>query len=340
MPANLTHRYLNAEKAYRKASTLIEELECLNLMLRELPKHKGTDKLQAELKRKISRAKLALEKSSMASARSNLKIPRQGAGQVVIIGAPNSGKSQLMASLTGANSEVASYPYTTRSHLPGLMPWEDLFVQIIDTPPALSGVLSQDTLEIIRAADLVLILGDLGSDEGAEELLKILSEIQGGKTRLGCQSSIDRDQVGVTTTHTLLVWNKDDLLEANDRLDFFQETFKVADQALQRLITSISLFTISAATGHGVVGLTNGIIQVLDVVRVYTKHPLQKDPDYEKPYAVKRGTCLIEVAKLIHQDLARDFRSARVWGTQVHDGTTVKGDYVVHDKDIVEILTH
>ena len=91
MPANLTQQYKKAEAAYRQASSPEEELTCLQEMLRELPKHKGTDKLQAELKQKISRAKLDVQKGGSGTKRAALRIPRQGAGRVVLIGGPNSG---------------------------------------------------------------------------------------------------------------------------------------------------------------------------------------------------------------------------------------------------------
>ena len=115
MPANLTPQYLKAEQAYRRASSPEEELECLQVMLRELPKHKGTDKLNAELKQKISKAKKELQQGKSTGRRTGgLRLPRQGAGRAVIIGAPNTGKSQLLASLTRATPEIAPYPFCTR----------------------------------------------------------------------------------------------------------------------------------------------------------------------------------------------------------------------------------
>jgi len=75
----------------------------------------------------------------------------------------------------------------------------------------------------------------------------------------------------------------------------------------------------------------------MDVVRVYTKLPSEKEPDMDRPFTVRRGSTLLEMAGQVHKDYAEGLRHARVWGSAVHDGTVVKGDYVLHDKDVVEL---
>jgi ribosome-interacting GTPase 1 len=330
MPANLTPQYHKAEQAYRQATTPEEELECLQVMLREIPKHKGTDKLQADLKHKIAETKKLCEKHASAGRKSSQpKIPRQGAGRVVIIGGPNAGKSSLLKALTRATPEVAPFPFTTREAQPGMMPWEDVQVQLIDTPPITADLYDPNTMGLIRGADLVLLLVDLGEDNGIDDLQAVLARIGETKTRLANETMLDEEDVGVSYTKTLLVPNKIDLPEAADRLALLHEFCPL----------NFAEYPISAEHGQNLEDLRNTIYQSLDVVRVYTKSPTKKDPDYDKPYTVKRGQTLLDVAELVHRDFAENLKYARVWGTAIHPGSQVKGDYVLHDKDVVELHT-
>src|SRR6478672_3989874 len=159
MPANLTPQYKKAEEQYRRAQTPEEELRCLELMLREMPKHKGTDKLQAELKAKISKARQESEQAKKTGKKGHHgpHIQRQGAGRAIILGGANVGKSQLLARLTRATPEIAPYPFTTREPQPGMMPWEDIMVQLIDTPPITADVSDSNLLGLIRGSDLALL---------------------------------------------------------------------------------------------------------------------------------------------------------------------------------------
>lgn len=329
MPANLTAQYHKAEEQYRQAQTPEEELRGLELMLREIPKHKGTDKLQAELKHKISRAKEEVETSKKSGGKkgAGIKIPRQGAGRVVIIGGPNSGKSQLLASLTRATPEIAPYPFTTREVQPGMMAWEDISVQLLDTPPITVDVFDTNLLGIIRGSDLVLLMVDLGDDDGIDQLQQVLDRLNATKTRLARESSLDEEDIGLSFTQAILVLNKIDLPDAVDRLALLREFVTVDLPELQ----------ISAQEKTGLPELVETIIQKLDIVRVYTKLPNKKEADYDRPFTLRRGGTLLDVAEMVHRDIAENFKYARVWGTGVIGGSQLKGDYVVHDKDVVEI---
>jgi ribosome-interacting GTPase 1 len=330
MATNLTPQYHKAEEEYRRATTTEEELKWLEVMLREMPKHKASEKLQSDLKQKISKAKKELEaerKHGGGGKGHSVKIPRQGAGTVVILGGPNAGKSQFLASVTRATPEVAPYPFTTRTPLPGMMPWEDVMVQLIDTPPITNDFFEPYMQGLIRGADLALLLVDLGADEGIEQCQELLDKLNTTKTRLAKASTLDEEDVGLSFTKTFLVPNKIDLPDAAMRLELLHELCPL----------DFTEHVISALHGTGLEALKEATYKSLDVIRVYTKLPTHKTADMEKPFTLRRGSTLHDVAMLVHKDVAEQLKYARIWGTGVHDGSTIKADHVLNDKDIVEM---
>ncbi len=330
MATNLTPQYHKAEEEYRRAATTEEELHWLEIMYREMPKHKASEKLQSELKQKISRTRKELDAERRAGKKgTSVRVPRQGAGTAVVIGPPNSGKSQLVAALTRAKPEIAPYPFTTRAPLPGMMQWEDVMVQLVDTPPITRDYLEPYLQGLIRGADLAVLLVDLASDDGIEQLQELLDRLNGTKTRLGVTTHLDENDLGVSYTRTLLAPNKIDAPGAADRLELLHELCPL----------EFPEHVISAAHGTGLEPLRDAIYQSLDVVRVYTKLPTHKEADFDRPFTIHRGHTLLDVAELVHKDFAVNLKFAKIWGTGVHDGTVVKGDHVMHDKDVVELHT-
>ncbi|HBT78526.1 MAG TPA: GTP-binding protein [Planctomycetaceae bacterium] len=331
MPANLTQQYKKAEDNYRRAQTPEEELKWLQIMLAEMPKHKGTDHLQAKLKTQISDTKKEIESQRSGAKKSgggrSFKIPRQGAGTAVIIGGPNAGKSRLLTSLTRATPEVAPYPFTTQQPQPGMMQWEDVFVQLIDTPPITPDFLEPYILGYVRAAELVLLMVDLASDDGIEQVQDVVNRLNATKTRLSTESTLDEEDVGLSFTRTFLIANKIDAEGASERLELLHELCPLPYEE----------FRISAEDVATLEPLRNAVYEAMEVIRVYTKAPSKKEADMDRPFTPKRGSTLVELAEMIHKDYARSLKYGRVWGAAVHDGTPMKGDYVLNDKDIVEI---
>lgn len=331
MPANLTQQYKKAEEQYRRAETPEDELKWLQIMLAEMPKHKGTDHLQAKLKTEISETKKEIELqrsgSKKGGASRSFRIPRQGAGTAVIIGGPNAGKSQLLAALTRAAPEVAPYPFTTKQPQPGMMTWQDVFVQLVDTPPITADYLEPYIAGLLRSADLALLMIDLGSDDGIEQCKDVLDKLSATKTRLAAESSLDEEDVGLAFTKTFFLANKIDEPEAEERLALFREMTPLLFRE----------FRISANKPDTLEDLRNAVYESLDVVRIYTKDPKKKEADRDNPFTLSRGDSLLDLAALIHKDYAENLKFGKVWGSAVHDGTVVKGDYILNDRDVIEV---
>jgi ribosome-interacting GTPase 1 len=328
MAVNLTPQYLEAEAEYKRAQTAEERLECLKRMWTLVPKHKASEKLQAELKTKLSetREEVVREKKSPKKTGVSYKIPRQGAGQVVLVGGPNAGKSRLLTRLTRATPEVAPYPFTTREPHAGMMDWEDVRVQLIDTPPITADYLEGYLSSMVRSADACLLVVDLGDDDGPLAAQAVVERLAQVKTILVGQAPADSDDPTLHHAKTLLVANKLDLPDAADRLELLRELFG------QRF----PILALDAESGNGLEVLRTEIYRLLNVIRVYTKKP-GKPADMASPYTCPIGSTLLQMAELVHRDFADKLKSARIWGRGVFDGQTVTRDHVLHDKDVVEL---
>jgi uncharacterized protein len=329
MPANLTPQYQKAEEAYRRAQTPQESVECLEKMLQLIPKHKGTEKLQAELKTRLKEAKAELqaEKSAPKKGRS-YKFPRQGAGQVVIVGGPNAGKSRLLAELTNAQPEVAPYPFTTREPLPGMMPWEDVTVQLIDTPPISESHIEPYINSLVRTADLALLCLDGSSDDAPDETAEAISQLKARKTLLSAETGFDEDDYSIVRVKTLLIVTRGDDPGCDDRLEYFRE---MAGSNFETLRVELD-------REESREQIRNRIYENLNVIRVYTKRP-GKAPDYDSPFTIPQDGTVEDLAVHIHRELAESLKFARVWGENVHDGQSVGREHVLSDKDLVELHT-
>lgn len=328
MPANLSPEYKKAEQAYRAAREPRERLELLKGMLRSIPKHKGTEHLQADIKSRIKQLTDELAGPRKGAARtSQFSVRREGAAQVCLVGPPNSGKSTLHAALTGSHSEVGPFPYTTRTALPGMLPFEDIAFQLVDLPPVSREHMEPGLIGVLQGADAAWLVVDLSDPACTEQVVAIREELARRKIVLEeSWPAPGGDDVFQVRLPTLLVANKSDL-------DPDPEEVKVLEELLQIRYPALA---VSAASGQGLGELARFLFESLGVVRVYTKVP-GKPADRQRPFTVRRGDRVLDVARLVHQDVAATLKYARLWGSGEFEGQQVGPEHPVADGDVLEL---
>ncbi|MCK5558027.1 MAG: 50S ribosome-binding GTPase [Candidatus Hydrogenedentes bacterium] len=327
MPANLTPEYITAEKLYREAKEPEEKLRCLQEMLRVIPKHKGTDHMQGDLKRRISQLKERIDARRTAGKRKRPSyiLRKEGAGQVALVGPPNAGKSQLLAALTEATPDVAPYPFTTLKPVPGMMRYENVSVQLVELPAISDEHIEKWVFECVRAADAVLVVIDLAAADPDVQLERTLKMLEDARVMLyGDSGEPVSSSFIYKTCRGHIVANKLDVDGAQDALELLPELVNI----------DLPVLAVSARTGAGLDELRHAAFELLDVMRIYTK-PAGKRADMETPYTIKTGSTVLEFAAAVHKDFAEGFKSARVWGSSKFGGQAVSGDYVLHDGDVV-----
>jgi ribosome-interacting GTPase 1 len=324
MPANLPPQYFEAEKSFREAKSPAEKIAALEEMLAIMPKHKGTDHLRAELRSRIAKLSQQLSKKSGAQ-RSSMVIEREGAAQVAVTGLTNSGKSQLVASITNASPAVAEYPLTTHSATPGMMEFEDIKIQLIDTPPLSPQAIQWWLPPIIRRADALLVMVDL-SYEPLSQMEDIKSQLEKMRIVIGDADTKSEEDVVFWNKKALIIGNKLDLDREGKNYQVLLDGYK----------GRLPVVAISAKEGNGLAELKLKIYQTLDIIRVYTKTPGQK-ADLTDPIVLPRGSTLTDAAASVHKDFAAKLKYARIWGSGKHDGIMVRRDHILEDGDVIEL---
>jgi ribosome-interacting GTPase 1 len=325
LPANLTQQYKKAEERFKAAATDEEKLAALEEMLREIPKHKGTEHLQADLKKRRSKLRAAIEGGGKKSGGTKhvdiFHVPASGAGQVVLVGMPNAGKSAILAALTHAHVHVAEYPFTTDKPVPGMAKFEDVPIQLVDVPPITSDYAAPGLVNTYRSADLLAIVIDL-SGQVLEQMEVCVAYLDSHKL---IYEEGDEDSVRLGRP-TFVIATKSDIAP-DGTLDTLKELTERAFDYVE----------ISAETGAGLNALMRRIYEMLDVVRVYAKKPHQ-DADMTDPFTLKRGSDVHDLAYLVHRELAEKLKSARAWNSPIiHDGQNITREHILSDKEIIEL---
>jgi ribosome-interacting GTPase 1 len=328
MPTNLPPDAQEAERRYREAETAEDKIAYLEEYISLIPKHKGTDHLRADLRRKLSKLKSSSQaKKGSGKQASPYHIDREGAGQVVVAGTTNVGKSSLVAALTNADPEVSEVPYTTWEPTPGMMDVGDVPVQLIDTPPLSQEYVDPEFMNLARRADLILLVIDLQGFplQELEDAMSIL-----GKHRIVPLHRQDQYDLSLrlTVKPFVVVVNKLD----DESLD---EDWEVLCELIEG---EWPLVPVSALTGRNLDQLKQAVFERLGVIRVYSKPP-GKEPNFSAPFVMKEGGTVEEFAGKVHKDFLDQLKAARVWGSGAFEGQMVSRDYVLHDGDVVELRT-
>lgn len=323
MPANLTPDYLKAEKVYRSAASDSEKLVALEEMLRTIPKHKGTEHMRADLKKRLSKLRTAAESGHKKGGAKHVDIfhvPKSGAGQVALIGLPNCGKSSILEALTKAKVHVADFPFATDKPFPGMMKYEDVKIELVDMPPITADFAAPGQVGTYRGCDLIGIVIDLSTDV-LEQMEVILEYLDSHRLLID-----DTDKSATLGRKSFVICTKSDIAEDG--------TMENLQELCERPFEYVA---ISPTTGDGLDQFGQTVYRLLDIVRVYAKRP-HKPVDMTDPFTLPRGSDVTDLARLVHRELAEKLKSARAWGAQkIHDGQSVHRDHVLSDKEVIEL---
>ena len=355
MPANVSPDFKKAEAEFRQARDTPERLRCLKEMLRTIPKHKGTERLQADIKTRIRQLtdELSGPRAGAVHGGPPQAVRQEGAAQIAIIGPPNAGKSSLHVQLTGSHSEIGPYPFTTRAPVPGMLAYEDVHFQLVDLPPISRQAMESWYINALQPADAAILVIDLGDCECLDHVTDIRDRLDQRRVSLvpdwPCPPDDRRPAPGPVEPRPASSPAADDNDPLSDPFRLFLPTLMLANKSdllaepdaelatLQELLaTSYPASAVSARTGRGLAALAPFLFRALGIVRVYTKTP-GREADLQKPYTLRRGSTVHEVARLIHKEIARDLKFARVWGSGQFPGQQVGPEHQVADRDILEV---
>jgi ribosome-interacting GTPase 1 len=324
MPANLTPDYFKAEQWYREATTTEEKILALEQMLAVMPKHKGTDHLKADIRRKLSALKEGEEKRRKSTGVDIFHVPRMGSGQVVLLGLPNSGKSSIVEVLTNAKVHVADFPFATSAPVPGMINFEGIHIQLVDMPPITADFMMPGQVGTYRNCDLIAIVIDLSAD--VEEQLKVCMDFLETRSLLLDERTAGRDERGnLLGKRAFCICTKCDIAREG-----------AAEKIRQFCGNRFESVVVSVDTGEGMGELPKVLFKQLNIIRIYAKPPGQK-PDMNEPFTMPAGSTVHDLASTIHRELAEKLKHARIWGTGVYEGQNVQKNHVLQDKDIVEL---
>ncbi|PKB68869.1 MAG: hypothetical protein BZY81_00480 [SAR202 cluster bacterium Io17-Chloro-G4] len=332
MPTNVTPQYRSAEERFRQAKTSQEKIIALQEMLSVMPKHKGTDHLKAQLRARMSKLMADLEGPSRGSRSGNVEpfsLPKQGAGRATLVGPTNVGKSLLLTKATGAHSKVGSYALSTMEPVPGMLSYEDIYIQLVDTPP-IANLSTQGRLYgLLRMSDVLLVVVDLSGDpvSQAQECIQALEEWGFVISGIGVGEQGDNSEL---EKPVIIVGNKADVPGSLDSFQLLES----------RLGENYPVLLVSAEEEVGLDELGETLFRELGIIRVYTRAPQQKQEETKRgaPFVLPEGSTVADASAYVHKDLVRNLKYAVLWGrSSKFEGQHVGRDHRLHDGDLIEL---
>ena len=328
MPANLPPQYYALEKEFNKETDLHEKLRMAQELLTIMPKHKGTDKLQAEMKAKISKLKKQIDdggkKSGIRHADPHSHIDKEGAGQIILIGPPNSGKSSLLESLTNAKPLIADYPFATREPMTGMMFYETVHLQLIDTPAISDDQTPPYLPNLIRQADIVVLICDISADN-FEDCIREAIDYLGQKNIILTSNPVAQgDDTRMVYKKTIIAANK-----------YLEDESGQGLEELRKKHTDFIIVPVSILDDESLNKFKTEIFRALNIIRVYTKR-IGHEVEFVDPIILPVGGTVEDAAVMLHKDFAYKLQFAKVWGKGKFEGQRVKNSYTLSDGDIIE----
>jgi ribosome-interacting GTPase 1 len=314
MPANLPPQYLR----------LAQELMAM------MPKHKGTDKLQADLKAKISKLKKQVEGSGpqkkhgtrFVDARDHFD--KEGAAQIILIGPPNSGKSTILDAVSGARPLIGDYPYTTREPMAGMMTFGSVQLQLIDTPPIAADYMEKFVPPLIRQADMVVLVVDIATAGFEGRIEAVFKQLEEKRIILAPKLPEKVDDPRLYYKKTVIAAHKS-----------LEEGAEAGRKVLADLYPDFPVIPTSILDDNLMENFKQAIFKALEVIRVYTKR-IGHEAVFDDPIILPIGGTVEEAALELHKDFLHKLQYARIWGEGKHEGQRVKNNFVLTDGDIIE----
>lgn len=358
MPSNISVEYALAQQKFIAAKTPEEKLAALLEMKSFVPTHKGAEKMRSDLNRRISELKSEIEKQKMQGSKKGAGAPsmyirKDGTGQIVIVGLPNSGKSWFLNKIVGKKiAEETPYPFATKEPAPGMFDYDGAQIQLVELPALIEGssegkAQGREIIGVIRNADAIVFT--ITSDEDKALLLGELS-----KSYIYINKSRPPIKVTVSSFPGIQISGKEYLAFPMEQLEGYLKNSgfsnaqvivfgkinsldEVAEALNEKIVYRPAIFVNPyEVTDHLVVNIKDQMFLMLGKMLVFTKKP-GHDADMSDPLSVPKGATVLDVAKILHKDFAKNLKFAKVWGSTKFEGQRVGPEYVLKNKDIVEI---